>query len=196
MEIDGDPARSSASAGGAGESSLAGTFRRFLAWLIDLLAVTALVFAAVSLIDTAIGPTVEIRPDAATLPATVSVDRARLVIDAVVATALSAAYFVIPWTLVGASPGQLALRIRVRRVGGDKTLPVGRATARWLLLFPPVATVSAFTTGVPLLGWFLWGGAALWWAILFLTTLGSVTRQGLHDRLARSVVSKRRIGGG
>ena len=192
MEVGYDRARSSASTPGAGES-VAGTFRRFLAWLIDLLAVTALVFVVVSLIDAAIGPTVEIRPDAATLPATVSVDRARLVLDAVVATGLSAAYFVAPWTLVGASLGQLALRIRVRRAGSDKTLPVGRATARWLLLFPPVATVSTFTTGVPHLGWFLWGGAALWWAILFLTTVASVTRQGLHDQLAGSVVSKRRV---
>ncbi|HEX3254467.1 MAG TPA: RDD family protein [Gaiellaceae bacterium] len=172
---------------------VAGTFRRFLAWLIDLLAVTALVFVVANLIDAAIGPTVEIRPDAATLPATVSVDRARLVLDAAVGTGLSAAYFVAPWTLVGASLGQLALRIRVRRTGSDTTLPVGRATARWLLLFPPVATVSTFTTGVPLLGWFLWGGAALWWAILLLTTVASVTRQGLHDQLAGSVVSKRRV---
>ena len=191
MEV-GHEARSSPSASGAGQS-FAGTFRRFLALLIDLFAVTALVFAAVSLIDAAIGPTVEIRPDAATLPATVSVDRAMLVLDAAVATGLSAAYFVAPWTLVGASLGQRALRIRVRRAGTDETLPVGRATARWLLLFPPVATVSTFTTGVPLLGWFLWGGAALWWAILFLTTVGSVTRRGLHDRLAGSVVSKRRV---
>jgi RDD family len=196
MEIGCGPARSSASAVGAGESSLAGTFRRFLAWLLDLLAVTALVFVAVTLIDAVIGPTVEIRPDAATLPATVAVDRARLAFDAVVATGLSAAYFVVPWTLVGASLGQLALRIRVRRAGSDETLPVGRATARWLLLFPPVATVSAFTIGVPHLGWFLWGGLALWYAILFLTTAGSITRQGLHDRLARSVVSKRRVSAG
>jgi hypothetical protein len=195
MEVGHDRARSSASAPGVGEP-VAGTFRRFLAWLIDLLAVTALVFVVVSLIDAAIGPTVEIRRDAATLPATVSVDRARLVLDSVVATGLSAAYFVAPWTLVGASLGQLALRIRVRRAGSDRTLPVGRATARWLLLFPPLATVSTFTTGVPLLGWFLWGGAALWWAILFLTTVGSVTRQGLHDQLAGSVVSKRRVVGG
>ena len=191
MEIRHDRARSSASAPGADES-VAPTFRRFLALLIDVLTVTALVFIAVSLIDVAIGPTVEIRPDAATLPATVSVHRAALLLDAVVATGLNAAYFVAPWTLVGASLGQLALRIRVRRAGTDETLPVGRATARWLLLFPPVATVSTFTAGVPLLGWFLWGGAAVWWAVLLITTVGSVARQGLHDRLAGSVVSNRR----
>lgn len=193
MEIRSGPAHSSASAAEPGGSAPAGTVRRVLAWLIDLFAVTALVFAAVSLIDAAVGPTVNIRPDAATLPGTVSVDRSRLVVDAVVATGLSAAYFVLPWTLVGASLGQLALRIRVRRAGIDTTLPVGRATARWLLLFPPVSTVAVFTTGVPLLGWFLWGGAAVWWAVLFLTTVGSVTRQGLHDRLVRSAVSTRRV---
>ena len=80
MEVGHDRARSSTSAPRVGES-VAGTFRRLLAWMIDLLAVTALVFVVVSLIDAAIGPTVEIRPDAATLPATVSVDRARLIFD-------------------------------------------------------------------------------------------------------------------
>ena len=66
MEVGHDRARSSASAPRVG-ASFAGMFRRLLAWLIDLLAVTALVFVVVSLIDAAIGPTVEIRPDAATL---------------------------------------------------------------------------------------------------------------------------------
>jgi hypothetical protein len=195
MEAGGAQGRWPASTAAAGER-FAGVPRRFLAWLIDLVVVTALIFSAVSLVDVAVGPAVEIRPDAPTLRGTVSISRAKLVVDAVVATGLSAAYFVLPWTLVGASLGQRALRIRVRRAGSDKTLPGGRATARWLLLFPPFATVSAFTTGVPLLGWFLWGGAAVWYAMLFLTTVGSVTRQGLHDRLARSVVSKKRVAAG
>ncbi len=195
MEIARAQGRSPASGAGAGES-FAGTFRRVLAWLLDLVAVTALIFLAISLVDAVVGPTVEIRPDAATLPDTVSVDRGMLVVDAVVATGLSAAYFVVPWTLVGGSPGQLAFRIRVRRAGSNTTIPVGRATARWLLLFPPFATVSAFTTGVPLLGWFLWGSAALWYATLLVTTVGSVTGQGLHDRLSRSVVCKRRVAAG
>ncbi len=124
---------------------------------------------------------------------TVAVDTGMVVVNALVATGLSAAYFVIPWAVLGGSPGQLALGMRVRRDAGSETLTVGRAFARWILLFPPFATVSALTAGVSLLGWLVWGGAAAWYFVLLLTTAGSATKQGLHDRLARSVVCKRRV---
>ena len=195
MEIGREQARTPAVAAAVGDP-FAGIFRRSAAWVIDILAVTVLIFAGVSAVGKIVGPTVRFRPEAATLPGTVAVDKGMVVVDALVAIGLSAAYFVVPWTVLGASLGQLALRLRVRRDTGGKTLPVGRAVARWILLFPPVATVSALATGVPLLGWLLWGGAAAWYVLLFFTTAVSATKQGLHDRLARSVVCKSRVAAG
>lgn len=174
----------------------AGILRRFAAWVIDTFSVTVLIFVAVGGVGRIVGPTVRFQPEAATLPDTVAVDTSMVVVNALVATGLSAAYFVVPWTVLGGSLGQFALRLRVRPDTGGKTLPVGRAIARWILLFPPVATVSALATGVPLLGWLLWGGAAVWYVVLFLTTAASTTKQGLHDRLARSVVRKSRVAAG
>jgi hypothetical protein len=174
----------------------AGILRRFAAWVIDTFSVTVLIFVAVSGVEGIVGPTVRFLPEATTLPGTVAVDRSMVVVNALVATGLSAAYFVVPWTVLGGSLGQFALRLRVRPDTGGKTLPVGRAIARWILLFPPVATVSALATGVPLLGWLLWGGAVVWYGVLFLTTASSATKQGLHDRLARSVVCKSRVAAG
>jgi hypothetical protein len=194
VEIGREQARTPAPA--AADRPLASILLRFAAWVIDTFSLTVLIFVAVSGVGEIVGPTVRFQPEAATLPDTVAVATSMVVVNALVATGLSAAYFVVPWTVLGGSLGQFALRLRVRPDTGGKTLPVGRAIARWILLFPPVATVSALATGVPLLGWLLWGGAAVWYVVLFLTTAASATKQGLHDRLARSVVCKSRVAAG
>ena len=194
MEIGREQARPPALA--APDGPFAGILRRFAAWVIDTFSVTVLIFVAVSGVGRIAGPTVRFQPAAVALPDTVAVDTSMVVVNALVATGLSAAYFVVPWTVLGGSLGQFALRLRVRPATGGKTLPVGRATARWILLFPPVATLSALATTVPLVGWLLWGGVAVWYVVLFLTTAASATKQGLHDRLARSVVCKSRVAAG
>jgi hypothetical protein len=176
----------------AAEEPLATISRRLLAWVVDVVLVTALVFVGVSLVDAVLGPAVSFRPEAAALRDTVAVDRGVVAANALIATGLSAAYFVVPWALWGGSPAQLALRLRVRGEAGGDSLPVGRAITRWALLFPPFATVSALAAGVPLLGWFVWGGALVWYLVLLLTAARSGTNRGLHDRLSGSVVYKSR----
>ena len=74
---------------------------------------------------------------------------------------------------------------------GCEALPVWRAIARWILLFPPFATVSALTAGMPVFGAVVWSAAVAWYLILLLTTARSATRQGLHDRVAATVVRRR-----
>ena len=174
------------------DDPLASVPRRVLAWIVDVVVVTVLVFVLVSIVDAVAGPAVSFRPEAATLRDTVSVDKGLVAVNALFATVLSAAYFVLPWARLGGSPAQLALRIRVRGDGGGEALTVGRAAARWILLFPPFATVSALAAGVPLVGWLIWGSAVVWYLVLLLTTAQSRTNQGLHDRIAGSVVRKRR----
>jgi hypothetical protein len=126
----------------------------------------------------------------------VAADKGMVVLIALVATGVSAGYFVVPWALLGGSPAQLALRLRVRGDGGGEALTLGRAVTRWLLLFPPFATVSTLAAGVPLLGSLVWGSALVWYLILLLTTARSETNQGLHDRLAGSVVRTTRVAAG
>jgi hypothetical protein len=189
--ISGKAAAKAASARPASDA-FASIFRRSLAWIVDVVLVTALVFGGVSIVDAALGPAVSFRPAAATLSDTVVVDKGDVAVEALFATVLSAAYFVIPWALLGASPAQLALRIRVRGDAGGETLPVGRAIARWILLFPPFATISALAAGVPLLGWFVWGSALAWYVVLLLSTARSASNQGLHDRISGTVVQKSR----
>jgi uncharacterized RDD family membrane protein YckC len=178
-------------AAGAGEP-FASVARRSLAWIVDVILVTLLIFVAVSAVGAVLEPTVSTHPEAATLEDVVAADLGRVVLDALLATGLSAAYFVIPWALSGGSPGQLALGLRVRAHEGGEALPVRRALARWILLFPPFATVSALTAGVPVVGALIWSGAVAWYFVLLLTTVRSDTKQGLHDRIAATVVLRRR----
>lgn len=182
---------------GPGSDPFASISRRFLAWIIDVFAVTVLIFVGVSVADEVFGPAARFHLEAATLPDVVAPDLGIVVLNALVATVLSAGYFVIPWAFLGGSPGQLALRMRVRAddtVGGP--LPVRQALTRWILLFPPFATVSALTVEVPSLGWLIWGSAPVWYLVLLLTTARSERKQGLHDRLAGSVVRTRRAAAG
>jgi uncharacterized RDD family membrane protein YckC len=167
---------------------LASVSRRSLAWLLDVALVTVLIFVAMAVMDEVFGPTVGMHRDAAALEDVLAADPGRVVLNALLGTLLSASYFVVPWTLLGGSPGQLALRMRVRGSTDGESLPVGRALARWILLFPPFATVSALTAGMPLAGALVWGAAAVWYVVLLLTTARSDTKQGLHDRIAGSVV--------
>lgn len=178
------------SSGHSTDDSLASVPMRGLAWIVDVVVVTVLVFVGVSVVDALVGPAVSFRPDAATLPDTVAVDKGLVAVNAFFATLLSAAYFVIPWTRLGGSPAQLALRMRVRDDARGEALTIPRALARWILLFPPFATVSALAAGVPVLGWLVWGGALVWYLVLLLTTAQSEVGQGLHDRIAGSVVRK------
>lgn len=185
--------RTSQGSAEAGEP-FASLTRRSLAWVVDVILVTLLIFVAVSAMGAVLGPTVRVHPEAATLEDVVAADLGMVVLDAFLATGLSAAYFVIPWALLGGSPGQLALGIRVRDRGGGEGLPVGRALARWILLFPPFATVSALTAGLPTFGVLVWAAAVVWYLVLLLTTARSETRQGLHDRIAATVVRRRQAG--
>jgi RDD family len=173
-----------------GGEPFASISRRSLAWIVDVALVTVLIFVGVAVLDVVLGPTVRMHREAAALEDVLAADTGRVVLNALLATGLSAAYFVAPWVLLGASPAQLAFRMRVRGRPDGEALPLGRALTRWILLFPPFATVSALTAGLPLVGAFVWGAAVVWYVVLLLTTVRSDANQGLHDRIAGSVVCK------
>lgn len=189
--MSGERAQSRPAATAPAGEPFASLSRRSLAWIVDVVVVTALIFVGVGAVDAVFGPTVRIHPEAAALQDVMAADVGRVVLNALLATGLSAGYFVVPWAFLGGSPAQLALRMRVRGRPDGEPLPVGRALARWILLFPPFATISALTAGMPLLGAVVWGIAVVWYLVLLLTTARSDTNQGLHDRIAGSVVRKR-----
>jgi hypothetical protein len=164
------------------------------AWIIDTVVVIALIFIGASVVAAVFGPTVRF-PSAATAVSASTVDADRVLLNALVSTSLSAMYFVVPWVVFGASFGQLLAGMQICDETSGQTLPPGRAIARWILLLPPFGTIAALTAGMPGLGMLMWGSAPLWYLVLLITTSRSATKQGLHDRIARSVVCGRTLDG-
>jgi len=168
---------------------LAGVVARLVAWMLDVVVVVLLIVVASAAVGTILGPAVRFGSAGSADP--ISVDAGRAASNALVSTMLSAAYFVIPWVRFGGSGVQLLLGLEVQSETDGGRLPPGRALARWVLLFPPFGNVAALMAGRPVLAALVWSSALVWYPLLLITTLRSATRQGLHDRVVRSVVRRR-----
>jgi uncharacterized RDD family membrane protein YckC len=117
--------------------------------------------------------------------------------SALMAGLVSAPYCIGMWWLRGATLAQLALGVRVFRATGPQRLSFGAAALRWALLFGVVSLLGALGglnyVLAGLAGW----GQLVWLIALIVTTARDPMRQGLHDRLAGSLVvpGRRYVGG-
>jgi uncharacterized RDD family membrane protein YckC len=160
---------------------------RLVGFILDALILTLLVLLGAVAVSAALGPVVRIDLGSAE----VSVDRGTALVTAVVSSAINAAYFVIAWSRYGASPGQRLLSMRIGAEAGGR-VPVRRAAVRWAVLWGPFAVASLLITVLGGLPDALLDAVVLGWFVVLLVTIArSPTKQGLHDRLARTVVLKR-----
>jgi hypothetical protein len=170
------------------EYFFADVFSRLVACIIDIVILVVAILVAASVINAIFGPTVRFDPTVATAEGSAIVDTGLIVLNGIVATLLSVGYFVISWMILSASPGQLLLALQVRNAADGGTLRLSRAILRWVLLFPPFSTAAFLTTTVPGASEFIWASAPIWYLMLLATMVLSPTKQGLHDRLAHSIV--------
>ena len=149
----------------------ASTPRRFVAYLIDgLIAGVAAYLFSLLVIDVT-------GSRADSLIATWSTTIASL--------AFSFVYFVWGWrTRARATPGMRLLKLQVGNAADGRTLGTGQAIRRWfalgealslLYVIPELSLVASVVV-------FVYG------LILLITTIVSPTKQGLHDRFARTMV--------
>ena len=182
------------SAGAAGppaDTSLAYVYadvpNRLIGIFVDGVILSLLIFLGAVVLSALFGPVVRFDLDSYT----VSVDQTLAVANAVVNAVVGGAYFVGSYVLLGASPGHRLFAMELRDVTAGRRVTVGSAVVRWLLLAAPLGVEGVATTlmtGVPdLLANFAVAG---WYLILLVTTARSPAKQGLHDRLARTIVVK------
>jgi uncharacterized RDD family membrane protein YckC len=147
----------------------AGMWPRFAAYIVDnflLVLLNVIVVIAVSAVS----------PSAATA------------VGAVAGSLISAAYFILQWRGDHrATFGMRALSIQVGNAFDGVRLTDRQALIRWAMLGYPLGLIGAISS--------LAGLAGLIDLVLiiglFLTTLGSTTRQGWHDQFANSAVVRR-----
>jgi len=162
--------------------------RRLAAYLVDAVLLTAILFIAFIGFGALVGPPIELRADAGDWLAAIDVGRAELA--ALMSAVISMAYFVGSWVLLPATPGQRLLGLRVRRSPDSGRLSAGQATLRWALLLGPLYVSEIAGAPVPELRAPLFLLAAFWYAVLWITTVWSPSRRGLHDRWSGSAVLK------
>jgi uncharacterized RDD family membrane protein YckC len=104
--------------------------------------------------------------------------------------ALSFAYFGYSWVGLRRTPGMRLLDLRIGHQADGQPLSWNQALVRWLVL-GVAATIATYPVFVPgpvglLLGALAWP----WLLVLLVTAAQSPTRQGLHDRYARTILVK------
>ena len=156
---------------------------RLVAYVIDAVLLSVVVFAAAALVSVAIGPLVRFGSGEATL------DEGVAIVDALVATVLGALFFAGSWARFGASPGQRLLGMRVVDEAEGSPIGARRALLRWAPIGLPLGAAALLTAVLSGPGDAAVDLALLaWYVALLATTARSATKQGLHDRLARTVV--------
>jgi uncharacterized RDD family membrane protein YckC len=164
---------------------------RVLAFVLDAVLLSALLFVGSLALRALLGPVVAFQ-QSGSAGARLSVDQGRLIAVAVTNAVLSALYFAGSWIAASATPGQRLLGVRVESARESVRSMLGHAVRRWLLLMGPLSLGALAAIGAPVLGPFLTLALPAWYLVLLATTLRSPARQGLHDRWAGTVVVARR----
>jgi uncharacterized RDD family membrane protein YckC len=162
---------------------------RLVAYAIDAVALSVLMFAALAVVGVILGPTIRFSQAVDVLRLRLTVDHERAIVDAVVAAAVSLLYLVGSWLALGGSPAQRLLGMRLRAAGGGP-LRAGPAVVRWIVLAAPPAAAAILGIVVPGLRPSFALVVLVWQLILLVTTIGSPSKQGVHDHLAGSIVTR------
>jgi RDD family len=156
----------------------ADAYSRFAAYFLDGLLISTLISVPTALLGLY---------DYASVYPPEPMPRATFIGTTIFGIAAQAAYFLWFWTGGRrATPGQRAFNIQLGNAFDGQPLTMSQAIARWfamgwwvslVILLPFFAlAVVAYAAGV------------VWWLILGISIINSPTKQGIHDRIARSAL--------
>lgn len=160
---------------------------RLVGYLVDIVFLTALSFVGAVIISVLFGPVVKI--DLSSDPH-VSIDQGLAVLNAIVSTVISAAYFIGTWRRFRGSPGQRLLHMEMG-TGSGAPLTYGKGAIRWLLIGLPLcveASLTPFVSGS--VDALLILAVLVWDLCLLVSTARNPMKRGWHDRLAGTLVTK------
>ncbi|CAN5546797.1 hypothetical protein BH20CHL6_BH20CHL6_03330 [soil metagenome] len=122
-------------------------------------------------------------------PNFLQINTSYFLITAVVNTAINGAYFVYTWTAMRATPGMKVLGMQLGDETDGRTITMNQAIIRWVLLGAPFGVASALS-GFSSLGLLISLAALVWFIVLLVTTAQSPTKQGIHDKYAKTIMVK------
>jgi len=113
---------------------------------------------------------------------------AAFLVVAIAQLAISFGYFAYAWVMLRGTAGMKMLGLRIGDQDDGHSISWDQALIRWLLLGVP-ATLLTFAVYVPSLLGFIVGLVGFVWLMALLSTMAqSPSKQGLHDRRARTIL--------
>lgn len=160
---------------------------RLIGYLVDAILLTVLAFVGAVALSLLFGPVVTIDLNA---DPNVSVDTGLAFADAVLSTVIGAVYFAGSWMRFRGSPGHRLLGMRIGGEDGER-ISLRQGLMRWAFIGLPLGAqamaslaLDGLVDAVLLLVLFVW------YLVLAIGTARDPRKQGLHDRVAGTVVTK------
>lgn len=113
-----------------------------------------------------------------------------VLVQQVLSYLLIGAYFVYMWTAMRGTVGMRLLGMQIGHESDGRTIDMNQALTRYALMFGPgfaAGLISSFALGLGVIASLV---SFVWFIALVVTTAQSPTKQGLHDRYAKTMVVK------
>jgi uncharacterized RDD family membrane protein YckC len=148
-----------------------------------------LVFIVSAIISIVLPPSSQINLTPTNLGDLITINPVGVLLRAVVGLVVSGGYFIYMWTKMRGTLGMMVIGLQLGNETDGANITMNQAITRWALLFGP-SSVAQAAGAAPGIGWLI-GLAAFVWVIALLVTTGqSPTKQGLHDRYAKTIMVK------
>lgn len=162
---------------------------RAIAYIIDVIILAIANFIVAAILDAVGLRTWTVNANATSIGNLLSYNPVAGIIQAVIFTVISAAYFIYMWRTQRATLGQRVLGMQVGNAADGATLTQEQAIKRWLALGAPFGIAQALNP-LPGLGLLIGLAALVYFIALLYTTYSSPTKQGIHDKYAGTIVAK------
>jgi uncharacterized RDD family membrane protein YckC len=173
---------------GPGGVALADTPDRIIAYVIDAIIIGLIGFVLNMILGSVL---VETRTDVVFgVPVTYrGPSTIASILGVVLTLAVSAGYFIYQWLKMnGQTVGMKVMKVAVRDESTGGPLTQQQAINRWLVLGLPAGLSLGYV--LPVIGILVSIAVLVYYIFLLVTTAQSPTRQGWHDKFAKTVVAK------
>jgi uncharacterized RDD family membrane protein YckC len=163
---------------------------RVIAYIVDIIVLAVIGGLVALLIGGLLGGIVTTGLGEAGFQATTSLNLVPFLVLAVVDLGISLVYFAWSWSVQRGTPGMKLLGLQIGDERDGRSIGFDQALVRWVILGIPSILSTFAATVSDTLGVVLSGIALVWLAVLLYSIAQSPTKQGFHDRYARTVMVK------
>lgn len=160
---------------------------RAIAYIIDAIIVGIVGIVISVIIYAIVGPATVLSISSSGIGSSVNI--VPLLIVTLVGLAINAGYFIYTWVYMRGTIGMKALGMQIGNETDGATITMNQAITRWILLGAPF-TLAQLLNPWPGLGLLISLAGFVWFIVLLVTTAQSPTKQGIHDRYAKTMVVK------